>query len=49
VLELLRETDKLECKPATTPMDSKYKLNNKDDKPLELSYLILCFQIVFHF
>jgi hypothetical protein len=35
VLDLLRETDKLGCKPAITSMDSKCKLNIEDDKPLE--------------
>jgi hypothetical protein len=35
VIDLLRETKKLGCKPASTPMDSKYKLNTEDEKPLE--------------
>jgi hypothetical protein len=35
VLDLLRETRKLECKPASTSMDSKYKLNTEDEKHLE--------------
>jgi hypothetical protein len=26
---------KLDCKPATTPMDSKYKINTEDCKHLE--------------
>jgi hypothetical protein len=35
VLDLLREMDKLWCKPTTTPMDSKCKLNTEDGKHLE--------------
>jgi hypothetical protein len=34
ILDLLRKMDKLGCKSASTPMDSKYKLNIEDDKPL---------------
>jgi hypothetical protein len=29
-LDLLKETDKLGCKPATTPIDSKVKLNTEN-------------------
>jgi hypothetical protein len=32
---LLKETRKLGCKPASTTMDSKCKLNIEDGKPLE--------------
>jgi hypothetical protein len=35
ILELLKETSKLGCKPASTPIDSKNKLNTEDDMPLE--------------
>jgi hypothetical protein len=35
VLDLLRKMRKLGCKPTSTPMNSKYKLNTKDEKPLE--------------
>jgi hypothetical protein len=35
VLDLFRKTGKLGCKLASTPMDSKYKLNTDDGKPLE--------------
>jgi hypothetical protein len=35
VLDLLKQTGKLGYKPASTPMDSKYKLNVEDGKPLE--------------
>jgi hypothetical protein len=35
MLDLLKETDKLECKPVSTPIDSKYKLNSEDEEPLE--------------
>ena len=34
-LDLLKETGKLGCKPASTPMDGKYKLNTEDGEPLE--------------
>jgi hypothetical protein len=34
-LDLLKETEKLGCKPASTPVDSKYKLNTEEGKPLE--------------
>jgi hypothetical protein len=32
---LLEQIGKLGCKPASTPIDSKYKLNTKEDEPLE--------------
>jgi hypothetical protein len=35
VLDLLKETGKVGCKPASTPIDSKCKLNIEDGKPLE--------------
>jgi Reverse transcriptase (RNA-dependent DNA polymerase) len=35
VLDLLKETGKLGCKPVSTPIDSKYKLNSEDGEPLE--------------
>jgi hypothetical protein len=34
-LDLLKETRKLGCKPASIPVDSKYKLNTEDGEPLE--------------
>jgi Reverse transcriptase (RNA-dependent DNA polymerase) len=34
-LDLLRETEKLGCKPASTPIDSKYKVNTEEGEPLE--------------
>jgi hypothetical protein len=34
-LDLLKETDKLGCKPASIPIDSKNKLNTEDGMPLE--------------
>jgi hypothetical protein len=34
-LDLLREIEKLGCKPASTPFDSKYKLNTEEGEPLE--------------
>jgi hypothetical protein len=34
-LDLLKETGKLGCKPATTPIDSKVKLNTEDGEPLD--------------
>src|ERR1017187_4271371 len=34
-LDLLKETGKLGCKPVSTPIDNKYKLNTDDDEPLE--------------
>jgi Reverse transcriptase (RNA-dependent DNA polymerase) len=33
-LDLLKETGKLGCKPVSTPIDSKYKLNTEDGEPL---------------
>jgi hypothetical protein len=33
VLNLLMKTDKLGCKSASTPIDSKYKLNIEDGNP----------------
>jgi Reverse transcriptase (RNA-dependent DNA polymerase) len=33
-LNLLKETEKLGCKPVSTPIDSKYKLNTEDGEPL---------------
>jgi hypothetical protein len=33
-LDLLKETRKLGCKPISTPIDSKYKLNTEDGEPL---------------
>jgi Reverse transcriptase (RNA-dependent DNA polymerase) len=35
ILDLLKEIDKLGCKPASTPIDSKCKLNTEDGEPLE--------------
>ena len=35
ILDLLKETGKLGCKPASTPIDNKYKLNTEDGEPLE--------------
>jgi Reverse transcriptase (RNA-dependent DNA polymerase) len=35
ILDLLKETGKLGCKPASTPIDSKCKLNTEDGEPLE--------------
>jgi hypothetical protein len=35
VLDLLKETDKLGCKPASTPIDINVKLNTKDSELLE--------------
>jgi hypothetical protein len=41
-LNLLKETGKLGCKPASTPIDSKIKLNTEDgellDGKINLSY-----------
>jgi hypothetical protein len=34
-LNLLKETGKLGCKPASTPIENKNKLNSEDGKPLE--------------
>jgi Reverse transcriptase (RNA-dependent DNA polymerase) len=34
-LDLFRETEKLECKPSSTPIDSKNKLNTEDGEHLE--------------
>jgi Reverse transcriptase (RNA-dependent DNA polymerase) len=34
-LNLLRETGKIGCKPSSTPIDSKNKLNTEDGEPLE--------------
>jgi Reverse transcriptase (RNA-dependent DNA polymerase) len=34
-LDLLKEIEKLGCKPASTPVDSKYKLNTEEGEPLE--------------
>jgi hypothetical protein len=34
-LDLLKETDKLGCKPTSIPIDSKNKLNTEDGMPLE--------------
>ena len=34
-LDLLKETGKLGCKPISTPIDTKYKLNTEDGEPLE--------------
>jgi hypothetical protein len=34
-LDLLRETGKIECKPMSTPINSKSKLNTEDGEPLE--------------
>jgi hypothetical protein len=34
-LDLLKETGKLGCKPASTPIDTKHKLNTEDGEPLE--------------
>jgi hypothetical protein len=34
-LDLLKETGKLGCKTASTPVDSKNKLNTENDMPLE--------------
>jgi Reverse transcriptase (RNA-dependent DNA polymerase) len=33
-LDLLRETEKIGCKPTSTPIDSKNKLNTEDGEPL---------------
>jgi Reverse transcriptase (RNA-dependent DNA polymerase) len=35
IIDLLKETEKLGCKPASTPIDSKCKLNTEERKPLE--------------
>jgi Reverse transcriptase (RNA-dependent DNA polymerase) len=35
VLDLLKETDKLGCKPASTPVDINVKLNTEDSELLE--------------
>jgi Reverse transcriptase (RNA-dependent DNA polymerase) len=35
ILDLLKETGKLECKPTSTPIDSKVKLNTEDGEQLE--------------
>jgi hypothetical protein len=35
ILDLLKETDKLRCKPATIPINDKNKLNSEDEKLLE--------------
>jgi hypothetical protein len=34
-LDLLKETGKLGCKPTTTPIDSKVKLNTEKGEPLD--------------
>ena len=34
-LDLLKETGKLGCKPASTPIDNKCKLNSEDGEPLK--------------
>jgi hypothetical protein len=34
-LNLLKETDKLACKPTSTPMEGRYKLNTQDGELLE--------------
>jgi hypothetical protein len=35
ILDLLKEIDKLGCKPASTLIDSKYKLNTENGESLE--------------
>jgi Reverse transcriptase (RNA-dependent DNA polymerase) len=35
ILDLLKETDKIGCKPAKTPLDTNVKLNSEDGEPLE--------------
>jgi hypothetical protein len=35
MLDLLKETEKLGCKPVSTPIDSNVKLNIKDGEPLK--------------
>jgi hypothetical protein len=35
VLDLLKETEKLGCKPISTPIDSNIKLNTEDGEPLK--------------
>jgi hypothetical protein len=32
---LLKETDKLGCKPAKTPIETNIKLNTENDEPLK--------------
>jgi Reverse transcriptase (RNA-dependent DNA polymerase) len=34
-LDLLRETEKIGCKPMSTPINSKNKLNTEDGEPIE--------------
>jgi hypothetical protein len=34
-LDLLKETEKLGCKPITTPINSNIKLNTEDGEPLK--------------
>jgi Reverse transcriptase (RNA-dependent DNA polymerase) len=35
VLDLLKETDKLKCKPTKTPIETNIKFNNEDGEPLK--------------
>jgi Reverse transcriptase (RNA-dependent DNA polymerase) len=35
IFDLLKETGKLGCKPVTTPIDNKCKLNTEDGEPVE--------------
>jgi hypothetical protein len=35
ILDLLKETGKLGCKPVSTPIDNKYKLNTEDGESVE--------------
>jgi Reverse transcriptase (RNA-dependent DNA polymerase) len=35
VLDLLKETGKMECKPSSTLINSKNKLNNEEGEPLD--------------
>jgi hypothetical protein len=35
ILDLLKETGKLGCKPAKTPIDINIKLNSEDGEPLK--------------
>jgi hypothetical protein len=35
VLDLLKKTKKIRCKPSSTPIDSKNKLNSEEGEPLD--------------
>jgi hypothetical protein len=49
VLDLLRETRKIGCKPSSTPIDSKTKINNEEEEPLdnENQYQILVGKLIY--